>query len=179
MTRTILLAVCAALALAACGSRNSTPAPAPSPANQAPLISAITDKSGDQDSAIGPIEFNVQDDTTPANRLTVTVAADGTSLFPVDGLVLGGDGTVRSLTLTPLEARTGTANITLTVVDAQGVIASRRFTVTVNARNASLREAALTTFAKSDTAEATPLNGFTFVDDADDPAIFAPLLAAP
>jgi hypothetical protein len=179
MTRSIPLAVFAALALAACGNRNPTPAPGPPPANQAPLVSAITDRSGDQDAAIGPIEFNVQDDTTPANRLTVTAAADGTSLFPADGLALGGDGTVRSLTLTPLEARTGTANITLTVVDAQGVGAVRRFTVTVNARNASLREAALTTFAKGEAAEATPLNGFTFVDDADDPAIFAPLVAAP
>jgi hypothetical protein len=179
MTRTIPLAVFALLALAACGSRNSTPTPGPPPANQAPLISAITDRSGDQDTAIGPVEFGVQDDTTPANRLMVTVAADGTSIFPVDGLALGGEGTVRSLTLTPLEARTGTANITLTVVDAQGASAARTFRVTVNARNASLRETSLTTFAKSEADEATPLNGFTFVDDADDPTIFAPLVAAP
>ena len=31
-------------------------------------------------------------------------------VFPADGVVLGGSGAVRTLTLTPLEATTGAAN---------------------------------------------------------------------
>ena len=50
----------------------------------------------------------------------MSAAADGTSVFPADGVTLGGSGAVRSITLTPLEATTGTANITLTVIDGEG-----------------------------------------------------------
>lgn len=181
MKRQIPLAtlVTATILTAACSSGGREDPPPPPMGNAAPVISAITSKSGDQDTAIGPIEFGVQDDSTPANQLTVTAAADGTSLIPADGLVIGGNGAVRNLTLTPLEAATGTANITITVVDAQGVMASRGFSVTVNARAASMRDTALSTFAKNETAEVTPLNGFTFADDANDPAIFEPLVSTP
>jgi hypothetical protein len=180
MSRHIPLAILATtLFLAACSSNDREDPRPPPMGNAAPVISVITSKSENQDTAIGPIEFGVQDDATPANQLTVTATADGTSLFPADGLVLGGTGAVRNLTLTPLEAATGTANITITVADAQGVTAARSFAVTVNARNASLRDTALSTFAKSETAEATMLNGFTFADDANDPAIFDPLVSTP
>ena len=77
---------------------------------------------------------------TPASQLTVTAGADGTSVFPADGITLGGSGAVRSITLTPFEATTGTANITLTVIDAEGAVSARSFQVTVNARNASIRD---------------------------------------
>ena len=50
--------------------------------------------------------------------------------------------------------------------------------MTVNARNASMRDTALTTFAKAESDEATVVNGFTFTQDADDPAIFEPLIGA-
>jgi hypothetical protein len=181
MTRHISLALLAAttLVVAACSSKGDDPVPPPPMGNAAPTITAITGKVENQDTVIGPIEFSVQDDATPANQLTVTAAADGTALFPADGVVLTGSGVTRAVTLTPLEAATGTANIALTVTDGQGLIATRSFNVTVNARAASLRDVAVSTFAKGETAEATPLNGFTFADDANDPAIFDPLVTAP
>jgi len=46
----------------------------------------------------------------------------------------------------------------------------------VNARNASIRDWMLTTFAKDETDEATIVNGITYTQDADDPAIFQPLI---
>lgn len=166
------------LVVAAC-SKNDRDTPAPPPmANAAPQISAIGNKIENQDTAI-VVDFGVQDDGTPANMLVVTAAADATSLFPTDGLVLSGDGTTRTLTLRPLESATGTANLTITAADAQGVKASRAFSVTVNARGASMRDVTLTTFAKGETSEATAVNGFTFADDANDPAIFDPLVTAP
>ena len=47
--------------------------------------------------------------------LTLSAAADGNSLFPADGVVLSGSGATRKLTLTPLEAATGSATITIKV----------------------------------------------------------------
>jgi hypothetical protein len=46
----------------------------------------------------------------------------------------------------------------------------------VNARNASIRDTALATYAKGGSDEPTVVNGITFVQDADDPAIFEPLM---
>jgi hypothetical protein len=177
-TRTQMLALLATTTgvLAGCssgGGYGDTDGPMP---NQAPAISSIADKTEFQDTVIGPLTFEVQDDQTPANQLTVTAAADTATLFPADGLVLAGEGVTRNVTLTPLEAATGTANVTLTVTDAQGAVSTRTFTVAVNAREASIREWALTTFAKAESEEATVMNGFTFTQDADDPAIFEPLI---
>ncbi len=168
--------VATTLVVAACSSNDRDPPPTP-PANMAPQISAITSKAENQDTAI-PVEFTVQDDATAANMLAVSVAADGTTLFPADGLALTGTGTTRTLTLMPLEAATGTANIIITVTDAQGASANRSFGVTVNARAASFRDTTMATFSKAETAEVTPLNGFTFAQDANDPATFDALVGA-
>jgi hypothetical protein len=170
----IMLLAAATVVVAACGSGGGTP---PSPlANTAPAISAISDRNVDQDTVVGPIEFNVTDAETPASQLTVMAAASGGSVFPADGLTLTGSGATRSITLTPFEATTGAAEVTLTVIDGEGVRATRSFKVTVNARNASIRDWVLTTLAKTETDEGTPMNGFTFSQDADDPAIFQPLI---
>jgi hypothetical protein len=181
MTSLALLAA-TTLVVAACSNNNDSydpPPPAPPAANQAPLISAILDVAVDQDTVVGPIAFGVTDTQTDAAQLMVTATTDGTGLFPADGVALGGSGVGRTLTLTPLEAATGTATITLTVMDPQGLASTRSFTVTVNARPASLRDVTLASFAKGRAEEATPVNGFTFAQDANDPAIFDPLLGAP
>jgi len=174
-TRPVLLAA-TTLAVAACGGGKSGGMQPQPMANTAPAISAISDRSVDQDTVVGPIEFSVTDTETPASQLTVTAGAGGTSVFPADGITLAGSGAVRSITLTPFEATTGTANITLTVIDGEGVRTARSFQVTVNARNASIRDWMLTTFAKDETDEATIVNGITYTQDADDPAIFQPLI---
>lgn len=174
----LVLLAATTLVVAACSSNSGDdymPDPAP-PVNTAPSISGISDRTGNQDTVVGPIEFSVSDPETSASMLTVTATADGASVIPADGIVLAGSGAVRSITLTPLEAATGAVNVTLTVTDAQGTSTSRPFRVTVNARNASIREVALATFAKSGSDEPTVVNGVTFIQDADDPAIFAPLM---
>ena len=174
IARLVLLAA-TTLTVAACGSNGGGMSP-PTVANSAPAISAIGDRSVDQDTVVGPIEFSVTDAETPANQLTVTVDAAANSVFPADGITLTGDGAMRSITLTPFEATTGTASITLTVIDGEGARTARSFQVAVNARNASIKDWALTTFAKAETDEVTTMNGLTFTQDADDPAIFAPLI---
>jgi len=173
----LALAAATTLVVAACsGGRDGYPTPDPM-VNTAPSIAAISDRSVDQDTLVGPIEFGVGDAETPANQLTVTAGAAGTAVFPSDGIMLSGSGAMRSITLMPLEAVTGNENITVTVIDGEGVRTTRSFQVAVNARVASIRDASLTTFAKAENGDVTPINGFTFTQDADDPAIFAPLLA--
>lgn len=175
IARLVLLAA-TTLVVAACGSSGGGGMQPMPMANTAPGISAISDRSVDQDTMVGPIEFSVTDAETSANQLTVIAGASGTGVFPADGITLAGTGAVRTITLTPLEAATGTANVTLTVIDGDGVRTARSFQVAVNARTASIRDWALTTFAKAEADEVTAMNGFTFTQDADDPAIFQPLI---
>jgi hypothetical protein len=175
------LAVLAATTLvAAACSRNSDDGvtPPPMPANFAPTVATIPDRMSDQDTVVGPIEFSVGDRESAATALTVTAAIDGTTVVPADCVTLGGTGATRTITLAPLEAATGAVNVMLTVRDPDGAVATTAFRVTVNARPASLRDTTLTTFAKGGADEATPVNGFTFIQDADDPAVFAPLIPA-
>lgn len=172
------LAVLAAttLVVAACGGGGSGYEPEPTPVNTAPVISGIADISSNQDTVVGPIEFSIGDRETDTSALKVSAAADGTGVVPEDGITLGGSGAARSITLTPLEAATGAVNVTLTVTDAQGAASTRSFRVTVNERNASIREAALASYAKAGSDDPLVVNGITWIQDADDPAIFEPLM---
>jgi hypothetical protein len=163
--------------VAACSS-GDRPEPPPVVVNQAPAVSAIANVTTDQDTVVGPIEFGVIDDSTPANQLTVTAMGDATTLVPPDGVVIGGAGAVRSITLTPLEAATGTVNVTVRVIDAQGAATTRGFSVNVNARGASVSSTVLNTFSKGEVEEATPVNGLTFAQDADE-TTFASLVGDP
>ena len=148
----LVLLAATTLVVAACSSSdNDYMAPPPPPANTAPAVSGIADRSAQpghggradrvrhRRSRVGCV---VADGRAPS--------ADGTAVVPADGLVLGGSGAVRNITLTPLEAATGAVNVTLTVTDPQGAASTRSFRVTVNARNASMRDTSLTTFAKAD-----------------------------
>lgn len=164
------------LVVAACSSSNDPVRTPPGAANQPPTISAVADRNTDQDTVIGPIEFAIADKETDAATLNVVAAADGANLFPADGVVLSGAGKTRSVTLTPLEAATGAATIALLVTDADGAATTRAFKVTVNAKNASVRDVALSTFAKGEIDDPTTVNGFTFAQDADDPATFEALI---
>jgi len=175
-TARLVLLAATTLVVAACGSSNGDrmqPAPM---ANMAPTITAISDRSVDQDTVVGPIEFSVSDAETPANQLTVIAGASGNTVFPADGITLAGSGATRSITLTPFEATTGSTSITLIVIDAEGARTERAFQVAVNARNVSVKDWTLTTFIKAESDEVTTMNGYTFTQDADDPAIFQPLI---
>jgi len=182
MISNINLAALAAttLMVAACGGGGGDGGgyqPTPAPANSAPAVSAIADRAADQDTALA-LDFGVDDRESGAGSLTVTAVADGTSVFPADGVELSGSGATRTLTLTPLEAATGTAMITIRAADPEGAVALRSFAVTVNAKNNSVRAMALETFAKGENDTPTTLNGWTIQQDADDPATFAGLIPA-
>jgi hypothetical protein len=163
--------------VAACGGGGRGDDPSPPPmSNNAPTISAITDKSADQDNTVS-VDFTVGDQESAADSLIVEATADGAGLFPADGMVLSGSGATRTLTLTPLEATGGSAAISVRVTDPQGANATRSFQVTVNLRNASIKTMTLDTFAKAESDTPTTINGWTIQPD-DDPDAFAALIPA-
>ena len=165
--------------VAACSSSSRDDMqPPPAPANYAPTASNIADRASDQDTVVGPIDFSIADRESDAALMTVTAVADGTTVVPADGITLAGSGAARTITLTPLESATGAVNVTLTVKDPDGAVALSAFRLTVNARPASVRDVTLTTFAKAEADDVTAVNGLTFTQDADDPAIFEPLIGA-
>lgn len=162
-----LLIAATTLVVAACSSNDSDPpVPPPPPVNTAPAVAMVADRSADQDTTVS-VDVGVSDtQTTDPALLKVTVALDGTTLFPADGVELSGTGATRTLKLTPLEKQTGSAMVTITAADPQGLTATRMFRVTVNARNASGWATAQATLAKGERDAATALNGFTFQQDA-------------
>jgi hypothetical protein len=167
----------ATLVAAGCSRNDDRDGPAPPPAvNAAPTVSAIPDQSVNQDTVAGPLTFTISDAETAADALTVIASASATNVVPADGIVIAGTGATRTVTVTPFEAATGSTSIAVLVRDAQGLSTTSTFRVTFNARIASFRDATFATFAKSATDAATPVGGFTFTQDADDPATFAELI---
>jgi hypothetical protein len=178
LTRALVAATTVVVAACGGGSSDTGGGMPPQTANSAPVMSSISDRTVNQDTQVGPIELGIADRETAADALRLSIAADSGDVFPADGLVLGGSGAKRTLTLTPLESATGSAAITLTLTDADGASTARTFRVTVNPRVASIRDTALATFAKAEGDAPTAINGYTFDQDADDAATFQPLIGA-
>jgi hypothetical protein len=167
----------ATLVAAGCSRNDDRDGPAPPPVvNAAPTVSTIADQSVNQDTVIGPLTFTISDAETAADALTVVASANATNVIPADGIVIGGTGATRTLTVTPFEAATGSTSIALLVRDAQGLSSTSTFRVTFNARTASFRDATFATFAKSVGDAPTMVGGVTFTQDADDPGTFAGLI---
>lgn len=127
-TTTVTVTVTDAGGLTAAKAFGLTVTPVP---NAGPAVSAVADQTATAGVAVGPLAFSVDDAETPADELVVTVASSDTTLLPLSGIVLGGAGANRTVTLTPAAGRTGTARVTLTVEDGKGLTASAAFALTV------------------------------------------------
>lgn len=105
--------------------------------NDPPTLSAIGNRTIDEDALAGPIAFTVDDTETPAAQLNVAATSSSTNpnLLPSGSLVLGGAGGNRSITITPAANENGSATITVTVTDQAGRTDTESFTLTVRAVN--------------------------------------------
>lgn len=85
--------------------------------------------------ATGAIGFTVGDTEDAAGTLAVTATSSNTTLVPNNAanLALGGAGANRTITITPANNETGTANITLEVTDSGTAATQAVFQLTVNA----------------------------------------------
>lgn len=102
--------------------------------NDAPTISAIADRTVNEDTATGAIPFTIGDVETAAGSLTVSVTLSNPTLTPPAGISFGGSGASRTLSVTPAANQSGTATITVTVSDGTSSVAES-FVLTVNAVN--------------------------------------------
>jgi parallel beta-helix repeat protein len=103
--------------------------------NTAPTISDITDQTTDEDTATGGLPFTVSDVETPAAFLTVTAASSNTAVVPTENISLGGSSASRTVNITPAANQSGTATITVSVMDGSTVTSIDTFLLTVNPVN--------------------------------------------
>lgn len=102
------------------------------PANAAPTISNVTNKTIIANERSGEIVFTVNDALTEPGLLTVTATSSNTALIPNTNPFINGTGTFRTIMLEPLANGSGSSTITLTVSDGS-LTATDTFIVTVAA----------------------------------------------
>ena len=85
--------------------------------NDRPTISTISNQNSDEDVATEAIAFTIGDVESAASGLTVTASSSNTALVDESSISFEGTGSTRTVTITPLSHQSGTAIITLTVLD--------------------------------------------------------------
>jgi RHS repeat-associated protein len=103
--------------------------------NDIPTISAIANRTINEDTSTGAIAFTVADEETAPASLVLSATSSNTAVIPNGNLVFGGSGTNRTINVTPAANAFGSSTIKVRVTDAHGGFAERSFTVTVNAVN--------------------------------------------
>ncbi|MCL4789717.1 MAG: hypothetical protein KJ070_23545, partial [Verrucomicrobia bacterium] len=99
-------------------------------ANRLPIISAITNVIISQNTSTPAIPFTIGDVETPAAQLTLSGSSSNPLVVQNSGIVFGGSGANRTVTVTPLPDRGGDTEITVTVSDGEAT-ASTTFLLTV------------------------------------------------
>ena len=104
--------------------------------NNTPTISSISSLGVNPGTSTGALPFTVGDVETPAGSLTVSAASNNLLLVPDASIILGGSDAARTITVTPLLGKAGTATITITVSDGSAV-ATSSFVLDVSADTVS------------------------------------------
>ncbi|MBM3824496.1 MAG: hypothetical protein FJ404_16690 [Verrucomicrobia bacterium] len=99
--------------------------------NAFPVISDTGNQSLVQNQSVR-LDFTVSDRETPASDLLVTVTSTDSVLVPPSGLVLGGAGSSRSLTITPARGLSGRATVTIRVRDSSAQESTDSFELLVS-----------------------------------------------
>lgn len=105
--------------------------------NDTPTISAIATQTTGLSTPTSDIAFTVDDAETAAADLVVTAFTTNPVLLPPAGIVLGGSGASRTITLSPEADLCGSAPVTILVTDAGGAVAVRTFVLNVGPTSAA------------------------------------------
>ena len=89
------------------------------PVNDAPTVEVAAGGQCGTSGTSGQINLTVSDVESAANTLTLGATSDNQNLVPNSGLSVGGSGASRTLTVSALAKRSGTATITVRVSDGQ------------------------------------------------------------
>lgn len=101
--------------------------------NDTPTITNIANQTINEDGTV-TVGFTVSDVETSAGSLSLTKQSSNTGLLPTGNIVFGGSGSSRTVKLTPLANKNGTATVTIGVSDGSKS-ASDSFVLTVNSVN--------------------------------------------
>lgn len=104
--------------------------------NRAPTVAGEGGVTVYRDASSAPVLLVIDDDRTPLGELGVRVESMTPELLPGTNLVLGGEGGLRTLVITPAGGRIGAGEVRVTVTDAEGLSGSLTFPVTVLPVNA-------------------------------------------
>jgi hypothetical protein len=88
-----------------------------SPVNDVPTISNVPDQTIAMNGTAGPIPVSISDKETASGSLSLSAQSSNQALVPQSGLLLGGSGGSRTITVSPATNQVGQATITLTVSD--------------------------------------------------------------
>ncbi len=94
-----------------------------------PVLSDIANVSTDDDIPAS-VKFKVSDQDTALTSLTVSAKSDNAAVLPNANIAVSGNGADRTLTLTPVKGKAGSAKITVTLTDGE-MTAEKSFTLTV------------------------------------------------
>lgn len=169
-----LVLLCVATLLGGCGGGGSRSGGTPTPRNAPPALSAIPAQTIDQDTSTSALPFTVSDDGG-VDGVSLVVSTNDAAIVSVSGVVLGGSGANRTVTITPLEDATGQVSVGIIATDAQGLAFASTFAVNVRAVQRSFSSYTTTTFSQMENDTTAQVSGITFVQDADD-TTFDPLL---
>ncbi|MES2661050.1 MAG: cadherin-like beta sandwich domain-containing protein [Verrucomicrobiota bacterium] len=102
----------------------------------APTIGNVQDQNINEDSSTGAlaVTLNDEDEDDPEDSLLLTASSSNTDLVRKSGIVFGGSGADRTVTITPVGNRHGETIITLTVSDGS-LTDEDTFLLTVNPVN--------------------------------------------
>ena len=97
-----------------------------------PSISPIADQSTVMNAVSAPAPFTVGDALTPANDLIVSGTSSNPTLIPDGNILLGGNGSNRTVNLLPARGQSGSATITISVTNRTQLGVSTSFEVSVS-----------------------------------------------
>lgn len=100
------------------------------PVNDAPTLDTIANQTAAFNASVGPLPLTVGDIDSDAETLVLTGSSDNAALLADVGIVFGGSGTNRTVTLAPMTNRAGVAAVTVALSDGT-LSAQRQFTLTV------------------------------------------------
>ena len=82
-----------------------------------PTITAIPNQVVSPNASSGAIPFTIDDEDTALGSLTLTASSSNPAVVPPGGIVFGGSGANRTVTVTPAIGQTGTSEIAVQVSD--------------------------------------------------------------
>jgi hypothetical protein len=132
------------------------------PTNTPPSISDIKEQAVVQGNSTGALSFTVADAETSPGVLSLSGASSNPTLVPAAGIVFGGTGSTRTVTVSPAANQSGTAIITVTVSDG-ALTATNSFVVTVSPANTAPTISDIVNQSIGEDAKTGPL-AFTIYD---------------